>query len=50
MTVHSELPPDQAPFRVVIAAPCHAAEDHAIIASLAQQISKSVDGLAIPPE
>src|SRR5262245_11000067 len=42
------LLPDEVPFRVVIAAPCHAAEDHAIIASLARQISKSVNGVAIP--
>jgi hypothetical protein len=44
------LKPSDAPFRVVLTAACHEAEDREIIASLVQKVSQSVNGVSIPSE
>jgi hypothetical protein len=44
------LLPDDAPFRVVLTAACNAAEDRAVVTSLARQVSMSVNGVSTPPE
>ncbi len=44
------LLPDEAPFRVVLAAHCRADEDRRIIDLLASRISHVVNGISIAPE